>query len=235
MAPDQTTQNNAVQREDGRAGYTQLQAFLAQQGSFPNDRLPPERELCSILGVSRGELRKALSIAEAEGQVWRHVGKGTFIGPKPADTMAGVASVAQLTNPTEVMRARLILEPQLAREAALHATVADVAELKLYASKGRHAKTWRQYESWDNRFHRAIAEATQNKLLVVMFDTLNTVRRAVVWGRLRADPDGPPPSHHSFDEHDAIVRAIEERELDQAADLMRAHLDHVGQYMHKPS
>ena len=60
--------------------------------------------------------------------------------------------------PREVMRARLAVEPELAREAALHATSEDIAEMKLCVAGARSAETWRQYENWDNRLHRAIAE-----------------------------------------------------------------------------
>ena len=111
------------------------------------------------------------------------------------------------------MRARLAIEPELAREAALHATADDIAEMKLCVSGARGAETWRQYENWDNRLHRAIAAAAHNALLLAIFDTVNAVRRTVVWGRLRDDAPHPPADHHSFAEHAAIVEAIEERDL----------------------
>ena len=88
-------------------------------------------------------------------------------------------------------------------------------------------ETWRQYESWDNRFHRAIAQAAHNALLLAVFDTVNAVRRTVVWGRLRDDDPHPPADHHSFAEHAAIVAAIEERDLAAAANRMRLHLRQV--------
>ncbi|WP_164125975.1 GntR family transcriptional regulator, partial [Stenotrophomonas maltophilia] len=58
---------------------TQLRAYLAQTEMGPQGRLPPERDLAAVLDVSRAELRKALAALEAEGQLWRHVGKGTFL------------------------------------------------------------------------------------------------------------------------------------------------------------
>jgi DNA-binding GntR family transcriptional regulator len=50
------------------------------------------------------------------------------------------------------------------------------------------------------------------------------VRRTVVWGRLRNEGLRPPDDHHSFAEHEAIVEAIEERNLAAAALRMRLHL-----------
>jgi DNA-binding FadR family transcriptional regulator len=211
----------------GESALTQLRAFLAQRELSPGTRLPPERELSETLGVSRGDLRKALAILERQGELWRHVGKGTFVGSRPVAELSSVATLAAATNPAEVMRARLAIEPELAREAALHATSDDIAEMKLCVAGARGAETWRQYETWDNRLHRAIAEAAHNAVLLALFDTLNAVRRAVVWGRLRDEDPHPPADHHSFAEHAAIVEAIEERDLAAAATRMRLHLETV--------
>jgi DNA-binding FadR family transcriptional regulator len=211
----------------GHAALVQLQAYLAQHDLPANSRLPPERELCAALGISRGELRKALAVLEEHGELWRHVGKGTFTGARPVEEPSDIAAIARATNPREVMRARLVIEPLLAREAALNATGSDIAELQLCLKGAREAETWRRYETWDNRLHRTVAEAARNTVLVALFDTLNAVRRAVVWGRLRENTQRPPADHHSFAEHDAIVAAIAERDLNGAETAMRRHLQTV--------
>jgi DNA-binding FadR family transcriptional regulator len=210
-----------------RGVITQLRAYLAQAELPEDGRLPPERDLSEALGVSRTELRKALGILEAEGQIWRHVGKGTFVGSRPIDGIADIAAMSRRTNPAEVMRARLIIEPEIARAAALTATPMQLAELRSCHVRAKEAATWRQYENWDNRFHRTIAEAAQNIPLLGLFDTLNALRRAVTWGRLRATPVKPEPDHHSFAEHEAIIAAIEHRDMNAAAAAMRTHLQSV--------
>ena len=210
-----------------RGIVTQLRAYLAQ-AELPEDRrLPPERDLAVALGVTRTELRKALGALEAEGQIWRHVGKGPFLGNRPTDSLSDIAALAKRTNPAELMRARLIIEPEIARAAALTATPMHLAELRLCQSRTQEAATWRQYESWDTRLHRTIAEATQNTPLLGLFDMLNALRRAVTWGRLRSNPVKPEPDHHSFTEHEAIIAAIENRDMNGAAAAMRIHLQSV--------
>jgi DNA-binding FadR family transcriptional regulator len=204
-----------------------LRAYI-EGGQLPVDsRLPPERELSRALGVSRAGLRQALSVLESEGQIWRHVGKGTFIGTRPIATVSDLDAMVRRTNPAEVMRTRLLIEPEVARLAALNATPAQIAEMRHCIARSRGAATWRQYESWDNRLHRTIAEATQNALLVSLLDTLGAVRRAVAWGRLRVNKVKPEPDHHSFAEHEEIVAAIGERDRDRAAAAMRRHLETV--------
>jgi len=219
--------SSEASRDGSHSALVQLRAFLAQESLAANAKLPPERELAEMLGISRGDLRKALAVLEEQGELWRHVGKGTFIGARPARDVASVAAIAHDTSPSEVMRARLVIEPEIAREAALNATAADIRALQRCAASARNATSWRQYENWDNQLHRGIAEASRNALLLAVFDTINGVRRAVVWGRLRDDLDRPPADHHSFADHDAIVAAIGERNRNEAARLMRLHLQRV--------
>ncbi len=234
-APVDTKAPPGDAREGGDSALTQLRAWLAQRRLAPSTRLPPEREFCEMLGISRGELRKALAHLEGQGELWRHVGKGTFIGTRPVAEIISVPAIAGQTSPTEVMRARLVIEPELAREAALNATAEDLAEMSLSVAGALGAETWRQYENWDNRLHRAVAAAAHNALLLAVFDTLNAVRRAVVWGRLRDETPRPPADHHSFAEHAAIVAAIEAHDLAGAADRMRLHLENVQELLLAPA
>ena len=200
-----------------------LRGFLSRQDISLNSRLPPERELCKELGTSRTELRKALAVLEAEGQIWRHVGRGTFIGARPVLNLSDIEYLSGQTSPAQVMESRLAIEPQLARLAALHGTKADFTEMRLCNRRCRTAREWRVYEAWDNKFHRAVAAATHNTVLVSLFDTLNTVRRSTVWGQLRSTTL-PPADHASFHEHDALYEAIAGRDPDLAAECMRIHL-----------
>ena len=57
---------------------------------------------------------------------------------------------------------------------------------------------------------------------------MNAIRRTVVWGRLREEEVRAPKDHHSFAEHEQIVDAIAQRDLDGAAARMRAHLQSVA-------
>jgi DNA-binding FadR family transcriptional regulator len=206
------------------SALTQLKAWLAQSDLPSDSRLPPERELCVLLGVSRGALRKALATLEQDGELWRQVGKGTFIGARSVEKFLSISTIAEGSNPLEVMQARLLIEPMLAREATVHATGAHLAEMSSCNRIQRDARTWRQYENADNRLHRTVAEATGNSVLLALFDQLNAIRRAIVWGRLRDKPDHPPADHKSFGQHEILVRAISERDQEGAYQAMHDHL-----------
>ncbi|MGI3211775.1 FadR/GntR family transcriptional regulator [Roseovarius tibetensis] len=213
------------------AALVQLRAFLAQPDMTPNTRLPPERDLAEQLGVSRGELRKALSMLEAEGLLWRHVGKGTFVGSAQPFEVVSLGDIARVSSPAEVMRARLVIEPALCAEAAIQATSSDIMALRHCASDSRAARSWREYEACDNRLHKIVADASNNPITAALFDMLAGIRRTVVWGRLRRERDCPAPDHHSFHEHDAIIDAIEQRDPVSANAAMHRHLTSVERYL----
>ena len=174
--------------------------------------------------MSRGELRKELSLLEAEGKIWRHVGRGTFVGTRPLDRLDEFAALSTHTNPAEVMQARLLMEPGLARIAAIHATAADVERMRLCSKRKYASVDWHTYERWDGGFHQAIAQGAHNTLLLTLFNVLNSVREATEWGRLRKSRLTDARRRRSSRQHSAIVEAIVAHDQDQAETAMRDHL-----------
>ncbi len=210
----------------GSAALAQLRAYIADRAFKPGERLPPERVLCTDLGLNRAELRRALQVLESENRLWRHVGKGTFlteVDPSTAPT-DGFGKLAQQVSPADVLRARAALEPAIAREAALHASASAIAKLRLNVDRAIKAATWREYEALDNEFHRQIAESSGSTTLLALFDQLNLLRRMVSWGRMVRNSVRPPADHTSFAEHARIVDAISVRDADAAQSAMRAHI-----------
>ncbi|MEM7753426.1 MAG: FCD domain-containing protein [Pseudomonadota bacterium] len=207
-----------------------LASWLAESGATPGDRLPPERDLSERLGVTRGELRKAMTALEAEGLVERHVGRGTFLRESTADDTLYeplVRRMAEVTSPHDAMMARLSLEPELAGYAAIHAAPRHLSEARNLTVAMREASDWAEYEQLDARLHELIAVASGNPLLVELHRIVNAVRGSVVWSNLEIPRDGPPADYHSFAEHDAIVEALEKRNRPAAHAAMKAHLRSV--------
>ena len=137
-------------------------------------------------------LRRALEALEREGAIWRHVGKGTFVASHGSSSGAGgLADLSRQVTPVKMMRARLSVEPAIAREAAMNASGEAITRMKLAKDRAQAASSWTDYETHDDLFHRSIAEATDNILLLTLFDQLNQVRRAVAWGQCRARVRGP--------------------------------------------
>lgn len=212
-------------RETG-AALARLRDLIAAGDYAAGDRLPPERRMIEELGIGRSSLRRALDVLEREGSIWRHVGKGTFVAHgAPAGT---ADELARRTTPLKMMRARLCLEPAIAREAAMNASAEALQRLRVAMDRARAARTWAEYEAQDDAFHRAIAEASDNLPLVALFDQLNGIRRAIAWGSVKRTTGRPPADHPSFAEHAAIAEVIAARSSEGAFEAMRRHLRSVA-------
>lgn len=215
---------------------SRLRAYVAERGLKPGARLPAERELTDHLGMTRNTLRKALESLEREGVIWRHVGKGTFISAQGdgRDLTGGLLTgnllneISQQITPFRMMRARFAIEPAIAKEAAINASGGALNHMKVAIERTRSATSWQAYEIQDDIFHRSIAEASDNLLLLALHDQLNLVRRAVAWGNVKRETAKPPADHSSFREHECIADAICARDPQAAYEAMSNHLHSVS-------
>ena len=201
---------------------------LLDDGSFNADqRLPPERLLAAQLGIGRRALRRALEVLEAEGRIWRHQGKGTFLGPRPVHSPTGLEELSSRTNPLEVMDVRVEIEPVLARLAALRASNGDTERLLRISEKIASSSDADALELWDSALHRAIAEAAGNNLLLAIFDMVDRVRQDVGWQVLRERARSSDRQAAYVAQHQRVIAAIAQREAHAAEQAMREHLELV--------
>lgn len=205
-----------------------LRLRLDKLAPVAGDRLPPERELSAILECSRETLRVCYATLEIEGEIWRRVGQGTYRGSRPTHMPIRETLLVEGATPLDLMTARLLLEPQVASEAALHADASDVAHLRAKVSEGRAAGDRAACEQADDAFHRAVAETSRNPVLIGFLIYLSGARRRVTWQRewdrtYRSIPPDEFQTIHS-EQHDAVVDAIAAANQEDAARAMRDHL-----------
>lgn len=215
--------------ESNDGGLESLKAYIAQSGFEPGDRLPSERALIETLGMKRTTLRRALDTLEQQGVIWRHVGKGTFMAEeREEENGPWLGDISRRLTPVKMMRARMSIEPAIAREAAINASAEALAKLKAAVVGAEEALSWEAYESFDDQFHHVIAEATDNALLMALYRQLNSVQRAVAWNSVVRTEERPPRSHTSFAQHRAILAAIEAHDANAAHEAMRTHIGSVS-------
>lgn len=201
-------------------------------GRFPDQgRLPPERELADEFGVSRSTLRSALGTLEAEGKIWRHVGRGTFVGERPSIDAPALSAVVNQTHPEEVMEVRLVLEPRIAALASRRATAADIAAMDRCVRKADTANDVATFELWDGAFHRSVATGAHNTLLLALFDAVNAIRQEAIWGRLKEASLTAKRQQIYNNQHRACVEAIRDRNAAEAERHMIDHLEAVQNNM----
>jgi DNA-binding FadR family transcriptional regulator len=201
-----------------------LRRYLDEARYRDQKRLPPERDLSQKLGLSRRALRGALDKFEAEGRLWRHVGRGTFVGARPPEREMGVSLVTAQTSPAELMDVILWLEPTLARIAAIRASKKEIDGLLYLLDQGEHIYDPVAWDAWDTRLHRAIVEASHNDLMLAMYDSFVAVREEPAWIYLRSEATAAARFDELRGHHRAIVEAIAAHNPRGAEIAMRRHL-----------
>lgn len=218
--------------------YQQISRLLIQyirEGRFPPGQvLPAERDLAKQLGVSRSSVREALIALEISGWVEIRVGNGVFVRaplpevePEPAgDDVSG----------EDLLKAREIVEGEVAALAAKQATAAQLEALGLLADNMQNTPGGdKSYHNLDMKFHLSIAEMTKNSVLVDVVERLWQKNYSPIFLGLQ---------QHYADEglevvwdrdHDAIVRALQNRDSAAARTAMRRHLRHVFERLFQPT
>jgi DNA-binding FadR family transcriptional regulator len=205
---------------------------LLKSDRFPlQSRLPSERALSTKLKVSRATLRKALAILEDERRIWRHIGRGTFVGPRPELNEDEIINIKSATNPTEIMEARLVLEPRLAALAALRATIKELSQLNKILDRSLNAVATTEFEHFDGLLHQTIAKATHNSLLISIFSVINKVRESEIWGSLKKASLSNEHRKIYNHQHKVLVESIVNRDIEQSERLMREHLKSVSKHL----
>jgi DNA-binding FadR family transcriptional regulator len=180
-------------------------------------KLESERKLALILNVKRHQLRRALQMLRASGELPPAQAKR-----KPPIGRNG-ENLVQATNPMEVIEMRLAIEPALARLAALRASPFEMAAIEAAATTPKGTDSG----AADLKFHRVLAASTRNKLAASLYDLLRQVARDA---RMRININTPPCPKRILErdsEHRAIAQAIARRDPDAAERAMRLHLASV--------
>jgi DNA-binding FadR family transcriptional regulator len=204
-----------------------LDRMLKEDNLTTSGRLPAERDLCEQLGVSRSTLRTALNLLEAEGKIWRRVGSGTYAGNTPPKELHGLLVISNATSPVELMELRLMIEPGIARLAAMRATRSEIEYLQHCVKKSFSATDSQSYELWDLALHNAVAASTHNQLIISTFKSINELRQMTLWGQVRDRIVADGAQRYWCSQHKAFVDAIADRDGERAERLARKHVEDV--------
>jgi len=207
--------------------HSVIRTYLSNLRESGESRVPPERVLAEMLNIPRNQVRSVLNKMANEGLIWRQVGDGTYFGQR--SLFGHGQSLAGLTNPREVMEARLILEPELAHLAAYRAKKGNILELELCVKHMASTKVQSEWMFWDQRFHRAISQAAENALLSALLETIQSNMDRETWGELASKLQPAPRVAQSLLEHRDILAQVRSRSPEGARTAMAKHLSRVQQ------
>jgi GntR family transcriptional repressor for pyruvate dehydrogenase complex len=192
----------------------------------PGDRLPPERDLAKLLGVSRPTLRAGIRSLATVGILQSRQGAGTFVAERDESPTLDGSPLRMLSalhgfTSDEMFEARLALEMSVAAMAAERATSEQMTLLAeeitgMYASIDNPEG----YLVHDMKFHQTIAAASNNRILTSLMNMVATIlfdSRSKTVKRAR-------DLKESAEQHHNIYRALRERDPEGARRAMREHL-----------
>ncbi|MET7422033.1 FCD domain-containing protein [Dactylosporangium sp. NPDC005555] len=197
-----------------------IQEMIVDGRLTPGQRLPPERELAELLGISRPTLRETIRSLQGLNILESRHGAGTFVAAlSTAALLEPMRFVMALNERTigELFEARLLLEPALAALAAQRATPGQAAAMRAAIGGDDQVEA-------DLVLHRLIAEAAGNALLAAMLESLSGLGRS----SRSITAERPGVRRRTADDHEAIVDAVERGDPDAARTAMTAHLERIA-------
>lgn len=190
----------------------------------PGDKLPGERELARMLGVSRSSLRDALLRLEVVGLIESRQGSATVVRDVSADALIPPLAkvIAHKSNLIqELLDFRAMLEPMLAARAARYASPQEIAEMdEILARQKEKVRNRDLAIEEDSEFHDAIARASKNSIVLKVLDVVMDLLRET---RARSLQTRGRP-RKSLSGHMKIMAAIKRHEARAAEVAMRQHI-----------
>lgn len=202
--------------------------FILDGDLKPGSALPPEGEIARSLGVSRPAVREAMVALETAGLVLARSGGGVFVlrQPRRGQVLPWARRGDPGPGPLEQLRARRLIEPELAAEAARVALEAEIAALDdLARAVTAAAAAGLPFAEEAVEFHVMLARAAAIPTLADCLAGLLDSPRHDMWRLLRARSETNAQCSARTGFRERLVAALRRRDAATARRLMAAHLD----------
>lgn len=210
-----------------------IDAMIRDGGYGDGDRLPAERELAQILGVSRPSAREAVIALEVAGIVEVRTGSGIYV------RLAGPLGHARLQyflagdpgpGPYEALEVRRLLEGEAAFRAAGNLAAGELDELRATVMDMRDdpEPVPRRGDAADRAFHMLIAAASGNGVLAILIGELWDMRPLPLWRQWMERTRTAAMHLERVREHERIVERLARRDGAGARREMQLHIDQVS-------
>lgn len=203
-----------------------LQMLLEKKILKPGSKLPPEPEMCRLLGVSRPSLRQAYKAMDILGVIRAVPGDGTYINESTSKVLSVPLTFLMLMKKIsvdDVFEFRILLEVNLARRAATHVSEQEMAAMRGLLdtmTSSLTAEGSERYLEAEYEFHNCVARAARNPLLLEIISMVG----GVLWETRKELVNFVPDRSEDFKEHQRIYDAIAAHDSEAAADAMHQHL-----------
>ncbi|MBN2323458.1 MAG: FadR family transcriptional regulator [Spirochaetes bacterium] len=198
----------------------------------PGERLPTETTIASQMGVGRGAVREAFQVLIYLGVVER-INKKSYVSPGVMDRIYPkdiFKSFAKHRDIMHIIEVRRIIEPESAGLAALRYEQGQIEELETqHRLMIENKQDLEKFITYNNKFHLAIIQATENKILIDIMKGIQVVMRRNQALVLRNSSKIHP---RSIEYHKRILDAIKEAQCDDAREHMLNHILDIEREMY---
>lgn len=203
----------------------QLRALIDTGEYAVGDRLPTERELAVRLGVSRPTVREALIALEVNGRVRIRVGSGIYVLAPPSRLEAPVAPIA---GPFDLLRARALIEGEVAARAAERISKSDIATLDhILDDMDDAAHPGPTTLSLDRAFHIAVADILGNDAITKIVGDLFDQRINPYFEGLARHFENAASWQSALGEHRSVRNALAKGDAATARTAMQSHMQNA--------
>lgn len=191
-------------------------------------KLPSESDLCLQFGVSRTAIREALKSLSAKGFISIEKGRGIFVKELTSKSVTDplrsyLKFKVGVDYILDIITARQIIEPEIARMAAKYRNEKNIEEIKLTIEEMKNfSGDPAELARLDMNFHLSIAKSTQNNLLPLMLKPIFKLMPEI---KSKIISDVPEARNSALVWHNKIMKAIINKDSDDAYKLMKRHLD----------
>jgi DNA-binding FadR family transcriptional regulator len=204
----------------------QIGELIRKKEFAAGHRLPAERDLAKLLGVSRPVVREAMIALEIAGLVEVRTGSGTYVRVAAADAGPVLNDVGP--SPFDIISARLLIEAEVAFTAAAKAYQSDLEGIaEIHRTLCRRMQDGESLYETDRLFHQRIALATHNTVLPGIVGGLWDSQFGAVFSVLSHRTRLPENQAATVEAHGRIAEALCRRDGPGARRAMQDHLRQV--------
>lgn len=185
--------------------YSQILEWIIDGTLQPQEKLN-DADLAHALGVSRTPIREALQLLNVQGFVEMFPGVGTQVTPINKE------DILKILPPLAALQA---LATEIAAEVISQKTINTLRMINTQFAEAVNNHNFHLALKLDEQFHQIIIETTDNPYILNTVSTLQSHVRRLYFHKsiiLR---------HDSIDEHEAILRAFDDKNKDLAASIAR--------------
>ena len=211
-----------------------IKDWVVEQGLVKGDRLPGEAELIARFGMSKGTIREAMRILEAQGLIETRTGPGggSFVDEVSAErarALLGNYFYFKNLSISDIYQIRRALEPELAASLAGKLDEAQLAELEEMVNRYPHPAQSpdeeREQHILSLQFHARLADFAENELLGFLIGFMTRILSDLTVYRKLYSPPNVELWRRGRSYQQQLVQALRAGQVTQARTVMLSHME----------